>query len=41
MPKKKSKTEEKDISEKDKILEEVAAKLKSIEERLEKIRGYL
>lgn len=32
MPKKKSKTEEKDISEQDKILEEVAAKLKSIED---------
>ncbi len=32
MPKKKSETEEKDISKKDKIVEEVAAKLKLIEE---------
>ncbi len=33
MPKKKSETEEKDISEQDKILEEVAAKLKSIRDK--------
>ncbi len=35
MPKKKSKTEEKDIGKKDRILEEVAAKLKSIEDEKE------